>query len=137
MGSTIKMVGDITGGDEDGIATIDVPMQGHLVGVDWAAQYHMDADAEYFQAQLSFSSDGSFQANDNRAVISEIRAELTLTTSGTVPGGINRYVPMDLPVMAGERIYLHSFGAAGVTGRVGAILHFDFNVPGMVARRRG
>ena len=136
MGSVIKMQAAITGGAENAVASIDVPMPGHIIGVQWACNYDLDADTESVVAQLSFRSTLA-SANDDRGVITEVRGQLNLTTSGGSFGGINTYVQLpDLAAMGGERIYIHSSCSAGVTGTVVALVHFDFDLDKIAMRRR-
>ena len=136
MGSVIKMQAAATGGSESALASIDVPNPGHLIGIQWAGNWDLDADTESVVAQLSFRSTIA-AANDDRGVISEIRGQLNLTTSGGSFGSINVYASLpDLPVMGGERIYIHSSNGAGVTGTIVALLHFDFDMDKVSMRRR-
>lgn len=136
MGSVIKMYG-AGDGDTDVLAQVDIPMSGSLIGLQWAVAADLDADVEYLVAQLSFRSTGTFTTNDDRGVISEVRAQISLTTSGVSPVAINNYVPLpDIPIAAGERLYLHINASAGLNSLVGCMLHFDFDIDKVSSRRR-
>lgn len=136
MGTCIKMYSAITGGAQDAAAVIDVPSPGHLVGVQWGLRATLGADF-VLSAQLSFRSTPSFSTNDDRGIISEILGSLDLTTSGV--GWVNNpgynLLP-DIPVMGGERLYLHISTTASVTGAVVALVHFDFDLDKVSMRRR-
>jgi hypothetical protein len=136
MGAVIKMQAAVAGGSESALATIDIPMPGSIVGAQWACNYDLDADLESVVAQLSFRSTIA-AANDDRGVISEVRGQLNLTTSGGAFGAINLYTIIpELSVMGGERIYIHSSCSAGVTGTVVCLVHFDFDLDKVSMRRR-
>lgn len=137
MGSVIKMYANATGGAENALAQIDVPMGGRLIGVQWAYAAELDADGDDGQAQLSFRSAGAFTTNDDRGVISEIRTEAQLVTSGISNAFVNTYVPLpDIPVGPGERLYLHGNHAASTPAYIGCLLHFDFDIDKVASRRR-
>lgn len=131
MGSTVKMYSTGTS------AQIDIPMSGDLIGIQWAMQSDADADGDYYQAQVSFRSAASYTTNDDRGVISEVVAQFQLVTSGAVVNHINTYIPLpDIPIAAGERLYLHVDSTGGVTCSVRAILHFSFDIDKVASRRR-
>lgn len=136
MGSIIQMVAAGAGGTEQDIATIDIPQNGSILGCQWSCNCDLDADAEVFEAQISFGSSSAGQ-NDARQVISSIRmGGGILTAVGAVPQHWNYYCPVpDLPVFAGERIHMHLIATAGVTSNVRCLLHFSFDEPSLRARR--
>jgi hypothetical protein len=132
------MVATSTGGTENALASIDVPMNGNLIGVEWACNSDMDVTGDDQVWQLSFGSTSSV-ANDSRQVISNLNmgGYVHLTAVGAVVSQGNRYTPLpDVPVGMGERLYLHSIAAAGVVGRAMAVLHFDFDLDKVQVRRR-
>lgn len=137
MGSVIKMYATGTGGAENAVAQIDIPMSGDLIGVQWAFAAEVDADQDTAECQLSFRSTGAFATNDDRGVISECRQEHQLTTSGAVVSGINFYSALpDIPVGAGERLYLHLNATASTPSVVACMLHFTFDIDKVASRRR-
>jgi len=131
------MYGVATGGAEAAIATIDVPMPGRIIGVDWAVRGVLAGTDFFAEAQLSFRSTASFTTNDDRGLISETRHQCDLTTSGVAEGSVNKYsqVP-DLAVMGGERLYLHSNSTASYAGTVSCMVQFDFDLDKISMRRR-
>jgi len=136
MGSVIKMYAAGTGGAQDAVAMIDVPMPGNILGVNWSFYASLATDF-VLAAQLSFRPAGTFVTNDDRGVISEVRVGLEITTTGSLAPIWNYYTQLpDVPVMGGERLYLHLTGTAAVVSTVVALVHFDFNFDKISTRRR-
>lgn len=121
----IHMYGAFTGGTEDALANVDIPEDGTITGVEWAANINLDADDESWDGELSFIATNQIATNDARGVISSASARISLTTSGAPVGAINKFTPMSLYVSGGERLYLHSQGTAGVTGSMRVNVHFQ------------
>lgn len=123
----MQMWAQIAGGAENGLATMDIPSNGILWGVDWAAGVNMDADSEAFYAELSFIATHQAVTNDVRGIISAVRASMSLTTSGVGLVQVNKYVALatGLKVTGGERLFINSNSSAGITGDVNIYLHFD------------
>lgn len=124
----LTLTGSSTGGTESAIASIDIPGNGSITGVDWAADFALDADGEFQEISLSFASSEDLQVNDSRSVISIVASGLAeLTTSGGYTGGVNKFVSFSpgIPVFAGERLYLHSRAAAGVSSTVYCMVHLE------------
>lgn len=119
-------------------ATIDtsvniiVPEDGRLTGVDWMVAGDTDADGEYVLAELSMLSSTSYTQHDSRGVLSHDRLQVGVAG----PGYDNRFIPFNLPFEAGERIYLHVTGAAGMAPVVFVTLHFEFPSGGAPRQRR-
>ncbi len=113
-----------TGGTEDGAASVDVPEDGELVGVDWAGFATFDATAENLTAELSFIATNTIATNDARGMISQIAARFNVVTTGGGGFGFNKYVALqDLDVSGGERLYMHLIAAAGLVSRMSCIVH--------------
>lgn len=137
MGTAIMMAGTSTGGTENGLAQIDSPMAGNLVGVDWAGYCDFDTDNDIGFFQLSFGSTNTVQ-NDSRQVISNFSfGALTFTAGGSVIGKADHYVPLpDIPIGMGERLWIHGINAAGVVANFRVMLYFDFDLDKVQVRRR-
>lgn len=140
MGTVIGMFGLIAGGTENAIASIDVPADGFLIGVDWDVMADLDADTESTMAELSFGSTGNLTTNDTRSRISTCTGGVVAaggTPASLTPSGGSKYVSLpDLPVGIGERIYLHALSGASLSGTVRCNLHFTFNLDRAMTRRR-
>lgn len=97
----------------DGAASIDVVKNGRIEAIHWAARADLDADGESFDAELSFSSSSGLATNDTKSSISTIRMQNGLLTSGAIASAVNQWQsPMDVAVVEGERLYLHTAGTA-------------------------
>lgn len=122
----IGMYGLIAGDTQDALASIDVPQDGFITGVDWDVSADMDADSEALQIELSFIASNQVNINDVRGRLSGVSAEISLTTSGIASTSIQKFVgPMDVPVAGGERLHLHSVASSGVTGAIRCNVHLD------------
>lgn len=127
----IGMFGSISGGTQDAIASIDIPQDGAVTGIDWAMNCDLDADGEEVQAEVSFIATNQISANDVRGRISSIATRAAFVTSGFAIGSVNKFVgPMDLPVAGGERLHLHAVSTAGVTGTLHCNIHLDVSRSG-------
>lgn len=134
MGSTIQMYASAV--PADALASIDVPANGFLEGVDWLIALGNSGADIFIRAQLAFSSTNQLGVNDARAVISNIGAGGDLTTSGVIQTVLNKFVKLpNLKVAAGERIYLHAVGTA-VASTYQAVLHFSFDLDMARSRMR-
>jgi len=132
------MVASSTGGSENALASIDVPQNGNLIGVEWSGRTAIDTTADHQTWQLSFGSTLS-TANDSRQVLSNatMGTHTHLTAVGDTVGQVNKFTVIpDVPVGMGERLYLHSSAAAAVVGTVFCLLHFDFDLDKVQVRRR-
>jgi len=137
MGSIIKIYAAASGGAQEAAAQLEVPMPGAIIGVQWAIRGNLAGTDHFLDAQLSFRSASSFSTNDDRGVVSEGRLQHDLTTSGSFEGMVNIYVSLpDLPVMGGERLYLHLNSTASFSGAVSGLIHFSFDLDKISTRRR-
>jgi len=137
MGTVIQMSATSTGGNESGLAQIDIPLNGNLVGVDWAGYTDFDTTADFQLWQLSFGS-ALVVTNDSRQVIANVTVGfMRIGAAGIMIGRINHYTPLpQVPVGMGERLFLHSTALAGVVGTIRAMIHFDFDLDKVAVRRR-
>jgi len=139
MGTVIGMYAGATGGAQNAIASIDVPANGDLVGVDWDVNSDMDTDLDITTFELSFGSTSSITTNDTRSRISTCAtgAVSILTAVGASVGKGTKYVALpDIPVGMGERIYLHALSGATTPASAWANLHFSFDLDKAQVRRR-
>lgn len=134
MGSIIQIYASAN--PADNMASVDIPGNGNIVGVSWAVR--MAPSSADFQGlfALSFGSTNSFTSNDARAVLSMCVIAADLTTSGAAPTSVVYYDQCpNLPVAAGERVFLHGSGTA-ITATVYALLHLDFTMDKIRTRLR-
>lgn len=135
--SVYKLYAAGTGGAEDAAASLDVQFNGAIEGCLISAIADLDADQEQLQVEASFLSTSTFTANDARGSIAMAQAQLNLTTSGGSPGQLNvAMTGMNIPVSAGERLYLHLLATAGTTSKVHVYLYVRDRASPALRRRR-
>lgn len=134
MSEVIGLYGLIAGGTQDALASIDIPQDGFIIGVDWDMHADLDADSEFANAELSFIATNQLSTSDVRGRISSVSALVTvLSAVGGHTAGAQKWLgSFDMPVSGGERIYLHSVASSGVGGVIRANLYVDL---GTVTRR--
>lgn len=122
----IGMFGAITGGAQDALATIDVPQDSTLVGIDWDLSAIMDAE-ENVDCELSFIGTSQFSTNDVRGRISSIAARTAVITAvGLTVVSIQKWMSnFEITLAGGERIHLHVLSAASLQGSVRCGLFLD------------
>lgn len=115
-----------TGGTENAAANIDVQDDGNIVGIQVAHSADLDATDEAATASLSFISTNQITINDTRGelIVSRLRVGLVTAESGLV--STNFYVPMDVTVSGGERLFMHLAATAGVLSDCSMVVHFNF-----------
>jgi hypothetical protein len=95
----------------DAAASIDIVKSGKIEAIQWATVGDLDADGEAFNAELSFSSSSGFTTHDTKSSISAIR-QLAAGTPAAYDA-VNLFMaPLAIGVTEGERLYLHTSGAA-------------------------
>jgi len=125
-----------TGGVESGVAAIDIPLTGNLIGVSWSVSAILNVTEEIMVAELAFSSSANF-VNDARNVISMVLLQAgVLSGVGAVVEFENYHHVMEIGVSQGERLFLHASASSGVTSVIYAVLTFDFDLDRPLARRR-
>lgn len=96
----------------DAVASMDVAEDGVIEGALFNQIVIGDASGEGGSWELSFASVSAFTTNDTRASLATVGA-----ICNAIGGGHgNTYVPMDIPVSAGERLYLHTAVSGTPTG---------------------
>jgi len=122
----IGMYALVAGGVQDGVAQIDIPQDGFILGLDWDASIFLNAATEFFKAELSFIATNQLQTNDVRGRISSISADMHLLTSGANIVSIQKYVDIkELTVSGGERLFFHFDASASTGGDVRCNIHFE------------
>jgi hypothetical protein len=131
------MVATSTGGSESALASIDVPLDGEIIGVEWVIKAAIDTTGDFSQFQLSFGSNLT-QQNDSRQVISNCHAGFLLLGAGgsaVMRGGGFSVLP-NISVGMGERLFLHGINAVAMVATAFALISFTFNLDLPKARRR-
>lgn len=120
----MSMYGTGSGGAQSAVANIDVPEDSLLKGVQVAHIATLNADGEDSYAELSFIATTQGTTNDIRGLIAISRLHLGLLTSGAGAPHANFFIPMDLEIAGGERLYMHISASSGVNSSVNFVLHF-------------
>ena len=164
MGTAIMMVATTAGGNENALASIDSPMTGNLIGVEWSGYADFDTDNDCRDDQYCVKREALAPVPDPLERRSKAGAQLLrrprqlvhdqswcLTGEegdaglasrhpalvGHAIGKVDRYAKIpDIPIGMGERLYIHSRAAAGVVATVFCLLHFDFDLDKVQVRRR-
>lgn len=128
---------DSSGSTADAVASIDIPQNGRILGLDWSMRAEgMAADADLAQYDLSFVSTNQRTTNDARGTISSCMVGISAATAASIAGTFaNKFVDLKdgIGVSAGERLYLHLDTTANTTSTVVLIVYFKFGTA--VARR--
>lgn len=106
------------------IATVTVPRSSRLAAVQWAVKYDSVTDNAACVLELSVASASEIATNESQQCISELAWFNNLLTSGMFQGSQNLWLPVDVQLAQGQKIYLHSLVTATVTWIGGAILWF-------------
>lgn len=99
------------------LANIQIARAGHIRSIRWAIGADMPADNASFAVECSLSPSSALASSDVFGPLDEVRVYANLTTSGAYNGGVNVQRILDMPVAAGERLYLN----AAVSGTVSAV----------------
>lgn len=136
--TNIGMYAAGTGGTEDSAATIDIPQDGVITGVQVAHYAALDADGDVSSIELSFIGSNQKSVNDTRSILalSRIRGVGTAASGAHTPAA-NFFVPLDIDVSGGERLHLHIDATAGVTSVANFIIQLTTGrrIPRRSARR--
>jgi len=116
-----------TGGVQNGIAMVDIPQDGVIIGFDWDMNAILDATLETIQAELSFIATNQLNTNDVRGRLTSISAACTvLTAVGGHVVAVQKWLgSFDLAVAGGERLFMHLNATAGVVSIVRCNIYFD------------
>ena len=124
----ISMRGTGAGGAENGVANVDVPEDGQIVGIQWAMNANLNAIGEFALVEISFIQTLQEATNDSRGIITIIRSELEVVTSGGGNVAVNLFVPFGgggLDVQGGERLFMNMSASAGVVTNANAVIHLN------------
>ena len=108
----------------DAGATIDIPQDGQIVGVNMnIAPLDLDTSGDSFRAELSFIATAQFTTNDARGIIASMEAVGLVegTPGSAVNAAMQNHVnlqPDGIAVSGGERLFINSTVSTGVTGRI-------------------
>jgi hypothetical protein len=93
----------------DAAAQIQIIRNGTIVGVQWSVFGDLDANSEYFQIELSTVPTYQSAINDTQGVLSAVGQQAAgAEAAGFAIIGVNLFVPLKIPVQAGQLLYLNS-----------------------------
>jgi len=113
---TVYKLYDTSAADQDAAASVDIQEDAVIEGMAYT-MLTISADAlnDGGRFEISFASTNGFTSNDTRASIGGGVCGQSFLTSGGGPTFANGYIPMQVAVAAGERIYLHHDNTGSVT----------------------
>lgn len=111
----------------DAAASIIIPEDGRIEGIYFAHSATLNADGEDSVFEVGFTATNNITTNDVRSVLLVGRARMGLLTSGAATVSSNQFVPFDVDVFSGEKVYLHVSGSSGVVTGLNIIIHFRAN----------
>ena len=118
---------------QDAAATIDIPEDGNIKGIHMACAAQLNADNEAATFEVSFIATNQISSNDSRATLAVVRLRVGLLTSGAAAAHSNVFIPMDVEVSGGERLYVHATLAGTTSAGMNAIIYLETARP--VTRR--
>lgn len=108
-------------GSVDAAAQLDIVGDGNIIAI-WGYATFESADAlnDGHDFEISFASTSGFQSNDTRASIFGLGLRQNfLTSGGGAPGIAMGLGGLRIPVLAGERMYMHTLENGTVTAMRG------------------
>lgn len=105
-----------------GALSFDMPRNGTIKGVQFAATCSGAAAGDYLELELSRGSTNSIATSDSIGII----AIATLNNGGTAGAAtvLSQYMPADAAIKAGERVYLNYTENGTSTWRVRCLVYF-------------
>lgn len=104
----------------------DMPSNSTIKGVQFAAMASSIASGDYIELELSQASTNQTAVNDALSVIAI--ATFACTGSGTPAstgaGNLSAYMPADVPIKAGERVYLNYTESGSTSWRVRCLVYY-------------
>src|SRR3990167_4701817 len=100
----------------DAVASVDIQEDTVIEGLQMDLyQQGLTVQDEGSRWEVSFASTSGFSANDTRASIAGISNHLGVVTTGGAPQNAHLFVPCNIPVQAGERLYVHTSVVGTIT----------------------
>lgn len=133
-----KLHGNISAGTNNSVAQLDIVEDGKIQALLFAGgPQGMDALNDELRVEVSFASSNTLDSNDVRQAIAEIGVSQNFNTSGGGIGNIHQALSgLNINVIAGERIHMHSFASTGVGGRISCFLYIEDGSGGKTRSRR-
>lgn len=135
--SVYKLYAVGTGGTENSLAALDIQFDGVITSIFMTMIHDGDANDEFANAEVSFLSTNTMASNDARGSLMIIGTQMGLTTSGVATNNVNASTgPVEIAVVAGERVHLHISASAGLGAQCQCYLYVvDGQAPALRRRR--
>lgn len=105
------------------IASIQLVRSGKIKGIQAAAYVDSNTDNAQLIVEASLVPVNQIAVNDTQGQLCELRWAGNFVTSGLSSEGINEFLPMDVPVQAGEKVYLNAQVGGTVSAGVTLFIH--------------
>lgn len=128
-----------TGAVADGLSSLDVQFDGDIVAYYVSLETDANAHSDKAELEVSFLSSSMHTNNDARGVIAAIGMRFSALTSGSINSWATATLSgIQVPVVAGERIYLHvpMFSGSLTVANAKAILYVSDTANVNLRRRR-
>jgi len=106
----------------DAGAQVQIVKNGRIRQVQWNCAADLDTDGELYVVELSLAPIFQGETNDAQGIVSIIRARYHLLTSGASDNGVNASFPVDVPVQAGQLLYLNAWMENGNVVEAGCLV---------------
>ncbi len=121
---TLKVyaTGSATGNN---VASITIPSAGRLRGVQVAVSADSITDNAQADLEISRASATEINVNGAQQCVCQVSLRNNLLTSGMTTTGVNTFLPVDVPVVQGQIIYLHAVIVGTVTYFATFVVHYE------------
>ena len=136
--SIYQIYGSSTG-DAEAAANLDVQFDGQIIAWDlWATINGAGGDGNYHHVEVSFLSSDMSNKNDARGVICSVRDTVSVldATGAQFAATRSQLSGLFIPVVAGERLYMHLGATAGNVITASCRLYVDDASNPQLRRRR-
>lgn len=93
---------------QDNAASVVIAKAGRIKSIRTAARFDTAADNSYCDIEVSLNPVSQMAVNDSRGVLDISRFANNLATSGMAVSCVNKQALVDVPVGAGEKIYMNT-----------------------------
>lgn len=92
----------------DNVQNVLIAKSGRIKSIRWEVSIDAVADNSVVVLELSSRSTNQIATHDSTGDFSQFRVYASLVTSGFVHNGRSKQELVDIPIAAGERLYLHA-----------------------------
>lgn len=92
----------------DNVQNVLIAKSGRIKSIRWEVSFDAVADNSVLGLELSSRSTSQISTHDSTGDFSQVRSYTNLVTSGIFMGRASKQELVDIPIAAGERLYLHA-----------------------------